>query len=313
MSDVAKLLQTRDDFLVLTHKNPDGDAVGSAAALCLILRAMGKRAHVFHNPGFTPRFQPFLDGLVREDTAGTVISVDLADAALLPQNAQPLKDEILLAIDHHETHRAYAKHLLLDGHSAACAEIILALADTLSVALTPEMARALYLAIVTDSGCFAYSNTTVNTLNAAARLYPLIPDVAEINYTFCIQKSKKRASLEARLLTEARYYFDSACAVLTVTRALMEELALTEDDLDNLGSIARAIEGVSLAIVLRELENGDTKASLRSAPSVDAAAICAAFGGGGHRAAAGCTICAPCADAESALIKTIEEFGVFPR
>lgn len=313
MSDVTQLLQTRDDFLILTHKNPDGDAVGSAAALCLILRALGKRAHIFHNPGFTPRFQPFLTGLVREDTAGTVIAVDLADTALLPQNAQPFRENILLAIDHHETHRAYAEHLLLDGHSAACGEMILALADTLSVALTPEMARALYLAIVTDTGCFAYSNTTVNTLQAAARLYPLIPDVAEINHTFCIEKSKKRVTLEARLLTNARYYFESACAVLTVTRALMEELALTEDDLDNIGSIARAIEGVSLAIVLRELENGDTKASLRSAPTVDSAMICSAFHGGGHRAASGCTIAAPVADAEAMLIEKIRASEVFPR
>jgi len=308
---VSHFFSQHNDYLILTHKNPDGDAVGSAAALCLILRALGKTAYVYHNPGFTARFSEFLDGLTTKETAGTVISVDLADVSLLPQNAKELAEKVELAIDHHETHRAYTENLLLDGKAAACGELILKLADELGVSLTCEIARALYLAIVTDTGSFCYSNTTAETHLAVARLLPHFSDAHRINHTFCVEKSRARATLEARLLTDATFCFDGKCAILTVTRALMGELSLTEDDLDNLASVARAIQGVSLAIVLRELENGDTKASLRSNPDVDAAAICQKFHGGGHRCAAGCTLPLPCAQAEEKLIQTITEFGVF--
>lgn len=307
----AEFLQSHDNYLILTHKNPDGDAVGSAAALCLMLRALGKTAYVYHNPGFTARFSPFLEGLTTENTCGTVISVDLADAALVPQNAKPLTEQCVLAIDHHETHRTYAENAYVDGAAAACGEIIAALADELGVSLTREIARALYLAIVTDTGSFCYSNTTANTHLTVAKLLPYFDDAHHINHTFCVEKSRARATLEARLLTNANFYFDGKCVSLTVTRALMAELGLCEDDLDNLASVARAIQGVSLALVLRELENGDTKASLRSNPDVDAAKICQAFHGGGHRCAAGCTLSLPCTQAEEQLIQTIEEFGVF--
>lgn len=309
--EASQFLKQHDDYLILTHKNPDGDAVGSAAALCLMLRALGKTAYVYHNPGFTARFSQFLDGLTTEDTHGTVISVDLADASLVPQNAKDLAQKAEFAVDHHETHRAYAKNLLLDGRAAACGELVLKLSDELSVSLTREIARALYLAIVTDTGSFCYSNTTAETHLAVARLLPLFDDAHEINHTFCVEKSRARATLEARLLTNANFYFDGKCVALTVTRALMAELGLCEDDLDNLASVARAIQGVSLALVLRELENGDTKASLRSNPDVDASAICQVFHGGGHRCAAGCTLALPYPQAEEKLIQTITEFGVF--
>ncbi len=307
----AEFLQSHDNYLILTHKNPDGDAVGSAAALCRTLRALGKTAYVYHNPGFTARFSPFLEGLVTEDGNGTVISVDLADASLVPQNAKPLTEQCVLAIDHHETHRTYAKNLLLDGKAAACGELILKVTDALGVTLTRDIARALYLAIVTDTGSFGYSSTTADTLRAAARLLEYFSDAHAINHTFCVEKSRARATLEARILNDATFCFGGKCVVLTVTRALMAELGLCEDDLDNLAAVARAIQGVSLAVVLRELENGDTKASLRSNPDVDAAKICQKFHGGGHRCAAGCTLPLPYAQAEDALIQTIEEFGVF--
>ncbi len=309
-NEVAAFLREHDNFLILTHKNPDGDTVGSAAALCTALRTLGKTAFVSENPGFTARFSPFLDGLVgaiSEDA--TVVAVDVADAALLPKNAQQLS--VALAIDHHDTHRVFCENRLVVGTAAACGEVILDVIDALGTPLSEEIARALYLAIATDTGCFAFSNTTAKTHLIAARLFPFVPDAHKINHTFCVQKTHRRAALEARLLTEAENAFDGACMVLTITRALMDELSLIDDDLDNIASIARAIEGVRLAIVVRELKDGTCKASLRSDPTVDSARICAQFSGGGHTCAAGCTISGDPQTVKDALLSKIRSLEVF--
>jgi len=309
-NEVAKFLQERDNFLILTHKNPDGDTVGSAAALCLALRALGKRACVSKNPGFTARFAPYLEGLVSEISKdATVVSVDVADASLLPKYAQNLT--VSLAIDHHGTHREFCENRLVVATAAACGEVILGVIDALGVSLTEEIARPLYLAIATDTGCFSFSNTTKETHLIAARLFPLVSDVAAINHTFCVQKTRRRAALEARLLTEAENAFGGACMILTVTRAMMEELSLIDDDLDNIASIARAIEGVRLAIVVRELEHGTCKASLRSEPSVDCALICSHFAGGGHTCAAGCSLAGSPSAVKDTLLAKIQELEVF--
>ena len=309
-NEVAKFLQERGKFLILTHKNPDGDTVGSAAALCRALRALGKSAYLLDNPGFTARFAPYLEGLIGEiPEDATVVAVDVADVTLLPKNAQDLR--VSLAIDHHDTHRIYCENRLVIGSAAACGEVIFSVIESLGVTLTEEIARALYLAIATDTGCFSFSNTTVETHLIAAKLFPLVPDAHKINHTFCVQKTRRRAALEARLLSEAEDAFGGACMVLTITRALMEELSLVDDDLDNIASIARAIEGVSLAIVVRELKDGSCKASLRSEPSVDSAAICAEFSGGGHTCAAGCTIKGTPTQVKEALLSKIQELEVF--
>lgn len=313
LTQAAEFLRTHDNYVILTHKNPDGDTVGCSAALCLALRALGKRAHVLENPGFTARFRPFLAGLTDESANGCVISTDVADAALLPANARPLSDRVELAIDHHETHRAFAPNILVDADSAACGELMLDVIDTLGVALSPEIARAIYLAIATDTGCFSFSNTTARTHQSAARLFSVIAsDIPAINHTFCVEKSKKRAALEAHLISHAEFVFENACAALIITQALMQELDLCEDDLDNIASIARAIQGVELAVVVRELKDGNCKVSLRSSPRVDSAAICAAFQGGGHKCAAGCTVAAAPSDALALVMQKIQEFEVFP-
>lgn len=311
LTAAAAFLRANDQYVILTHKNPDGDTVGSSVALCLALRALGKRAHVLENPGFTARFRPFLSGLTTEDTAGCVVSADVADASLLPANARELSDRVELAIDHHATHRAFAPRILVDADSAACGELMLELVDALGVTLSEEIARALYLAIATDTGCFSFSNTTARTHLFAARLFEFISDIPALNHTFCVEKSKKRTALEAHLLSHAAFYFGDACAVLTITQSLMQELDLCEDDLDNIASIARAIQGVELAIVVRELKDGACKASLRSSPHVDSAAICAAFQGGGHKCAAGCTLTASPEETIAQIIQKIQEFEVF--
>ena len=169
--EMAQALRAHDNYIILTHRRPDGDTLGSAAGLCLGLRALGKNAWVLKNRQLTPKLAPFTEGLVTDTCPehATVLSVDIASLGLLSFDAEELSlgDQIALAIDHHGSNDLNAPKLV-EADRAACGEIMLELLELLGVTLTEKLANALYLAISTDTGCFKYSNTTAHTHEAAA-------------------------------------------------------------------------------------------------------------------------------------------------
>ena len=169
-AETAAFLREHDNYCILTHRRPDGDTIGSSAALCLGLRAMGKTAWLLRNPQFTPRFAAVLDGLVCEDVPdeATIVSVDVAAPDLLPIRREELAAQVQLVIDHHARSSVSAEHRLVEAERAACGEIIIGLLELLGVSLDARMAEAIYIAISTDTGCFQYSNTTAETLRIAA-------------------------------------------------------------------------------------------------------------------------------------------------
>lgn len=158
--ETAAFLREHDNYCILTHRRPDGDTIGSSAALCLGLRAMGKTAWLLRNPQFTPRFAAVLDGLVCEDVPdeATIVSVDVAAPDLLPIGREGLAEQVQLVIDHHARSSVSAEHRLVEAERAACGEIIFGLLELLGVSLDARMAEAIYIAISTDTGCFQYSN-----------------------------------------------------------------------------------------------------------------------------------------------------------
>ena len=169
-AETAAFLREHDNYCILTHRRPDGDTIGSSAALCLGLRAMGKTAWLLRNPQFTPRFAAVLEGLVCEDVPdeATIVSVDVAAPDLLPIGREGLAAQMQLVIDHHARSSVSAAHRLVEAERAACGEIIIGLLELLGVSLDARMAESIYIAISTDTGCFQYSNTTADTLRIAA-------------------------------------------------------------------------------------------------------------------------------------------------
>ena len=169
--ETAQMLREHDNFIILTHRRPDGDTTGCAAGLCLGLRALGKSAWVLRNRQLTPKLAPFAEGLLTDTCPedATVISVDIASLGLFSFDAEALhlEERLCFAIDHHGSNDLSVPKLV-EPDSAACGEIILELLELLGVTLTRQMAEALYLAISTDTGCFKYSNTTAHTHAAAA-------------------------------------------------------------------------------------------------------------------------------------------------
>ncbi len=305
----AENLLAQDNILILTHKNPDGDAHGSAMALCLGLRSLGKNAFILANEGTTFRFMFRIAQFFAPNdfTPDYVVAVDSATGERLSKTAEGYLNGVDLAIDHHISHREYAKETFVDGTSAACGEIIYELLCAMKVELTGEIAEALYIAISTDTSCFLNANTTPRTHEIAAKILPYVPDFPALHREFFVVKSKARLKVESLLISNVNFYLDGRVAVMHLSLDDIDETEATEDDLDNIVSLARCIDGVELGILLRETEDGNTKASLRSGDAFNVSDICAHFGGGGHIRAAGATLNMSLDAAEAALIEKIEE------
>ena len=306
LNEAADFFKTHDDYLILTHRRPDGDTVGSAAALCRALRALGKRARIYPNPQLTPKFAPCHEGLTGEPARGdTVVSVDIADRSLFPFGAE--QAEVALAIDHHGTNSGFAARTHTDETRAACGEILVELLPLLGVTMDKPMADALYTAISTDTGCFRYANVTANTFRCAAVCAEAGADVFQINRVFFETKRMARLRLEAYLTEHIEFFAGGRVALFAIPNALMDELGLTEDDVDDISGFGRTIEGVQIAAMLREVENGLGKLSLRTGKEYNAAKICAKLGGGGHPGAAGASVPGGIPGVRAALLDALRE------
>ena len=310
-TEFCAFLRGHDNFVILTHRRPDGDTIGSAAALCRGLRQLGKTAFVLTNEQFTPRFGPFLDGLTCDalPAGATVISADIASEGLLSFDAVRLQLMPVCAVDHHGSN-SLACPKLVEAGKAACGEIVYAVLTELGVTVTKQIAECLYTAISTDTGCFKFSNTTANTHRTAAALIAAGADVYPINKLFVDTKSFARLRLEAKLTDTMEFYAGGAVGVCMMPKSLLAEFTVTEDDLDSISGFARSIEGVRIGVMIREVEDGLGKISLRTEAPYDASAICQRLGGGGHAAAAGASVPGGIEGAKAAILQALRDSGV---
>ena len=292
-AEFCAFARAHDNFVILTHRRPDGDTIGSAGALCLGLRQLGKTAFVLTNEQFTPRFDPFLDGLVCEalPAGATVISADIASEGLLSFDAVRMGLTPVCAVDHHGSN-SLACPKLVEADKAACGEIIHALLTELGVTVTKRIAECLYTAISTDTGCFKYSNTTSRTHIIAAKLMAYEFDVSGINYKLFDMKSKGRLELEQAITQGMEFFCDDRVAVVWLTTELMDRFngRVDSEDFNGLASLPRQVEGVIIGATVKQKGPATFKISVRTAEPINAGSVCALFGGGGHARAAGCTI-----------------------
>lgn len=306
--EAAEFLKTHDNYLILTHKRPDGDTIGSAAGLFELLRALGKTAWLLPSLDATSLFAGYLTGRTAPDgfVPDTVVSVDVASLRLLPPNAEAYKDRIDLAIDHHPSNEDFARQTCLEADKAACGEIIWKICDHLGV-MNPDLAVPLYVAVSTDTGCFVYGNTTPHTHRAAAALMEQGIPYQELNKKHFRTKSMKRMKLESLILQNMRLYHDNTVAVAPISLDTMAQAGATNDDAEDIAAFLGQIEGVLHSATIRELRPGECKISLRTNPNfLNATETCARLGGGGHIAASGCTVYGSMEEAEAAILGAID-------
>lgn len=307
LNDCADFLKEHDGYLLVTHIRPDGDTLGSAAALCHILRRLGKTAYVYENPQTTEKYAPFTAPYIAPAgfTPSCVVGVDMAAENLFPQGFDP-STAFDLCIDHHPTNSGYAARVWCMPDRASCGELILMLAKELG-ALDPDVASLLYVAVSTDCGCFVYGNTTAETHRAAAELIDAGADYKPLNVKLFRQSSFSRIMLEGLIYSGMKQYADGLVNVATVTLGMMERAGATEDDCDDLASLAGRVEGSYVSVTIRQLGERECKLSLRSGEKFDVSAVCAKHGGGGHRMASGCTIFEDPETAREIIVRDILE------
>ncbi len=296
----AEWLRREDGFTLISHISPDGDTIGSSLALFGILTAMGKRVQaVCEQP--VPRvysFLPHADQVLLPDQAGenfhNAISIDCADTARMGAAINLFEQANAKGnIDHHRTNPLFGDYVLHDDDAAATGEIIYALWRELDVALhggaAQEIAACLFTAISTDTGNFAYSNTTPSTFFAAAGLLETGIDIAGINRRVyrTVPLAKKR--LLGYVLTNMELFEDGKIGFAFVSQEALISLGASPEEVDGVIDDIRDIDTVEVAILAREAKDGTCKVSLRSKQYADVSAIAHRLSGGGHFHAAGCT------------------------
>lgn len=303
IKEVAEFLRTHDKFLILTHRRPDGDTIGCAAALCTLLRQMGKTVGVLYNRETTEHFEPYIEKLWVADDFDyeTVVSVDLAALSLFPDNAEQFKTKVDLAIDHHPSYERFAKLDCVHPECAACGEVIYEIAAELGQ-LTKEVALPLYVAVSTDTGCFVYSNVTANTHRVVAALLETGIDYRAANKLHFRTKSRKRLALEGELLRTMEFFDENRIVIVALSQELQRRLDLTEADMEDISALGGVVEGTDCSVTMKETKDGAWKISLRTGARVNATRACAKLGGGGHRAASGCIVEHETFDAAKKLI-----------
>ena len=306
-TETAAFLAANDGFAILTHRRPDGDTLGSAALLCRGLRQLGKAAYILENPEITPKYAPLHQGLTMPcvQDGDVLVAVDTASKGMLPEAFAHLADTIALRIDHHGTAESFTDWELVEPEAAACGEIVYGVLQALGVTLDEPMADVLYTAVSTDTGCFRYANTTANTLRVAADCAAVSKNLFGMNQMYFDTNSLGRLRLQGWMVENAIFLQGGKAVICALPKSVEEALGLSEDDMENISGFPRSIEGVKVAATIREDAPGKVKISVRAVPGCDAAAICAQFGGGGHKGAAGASMACTMEEAVQALKKAI--------
>lgn len=288
--DLIKALN--GNILVLTHKNPDGDTIGSGVALVLALTKLGKNASLLLSDKF-PRRMSHLWGKVRTceavpDGDYTVIAVDVPSAQQL---GDQVKDcSVYLALDHHLQNTLDCEYKFVDPSRAAAGEIIFKLIKLLDVEFDVDIAAALYTAISSDSGGFVFSNTDGDTMRAAAELIEAGIDFAEINRLIFDTVTEAQFELQKLAYSILERRLDGKMAILPFTEKLLLENGLETPEYGDVAQFPRRLEGVEVGAMIRPHGENSYRVSLRSNKYVNVSQIAEAFGGGGHYFAAACVI-----------------------
>ncbi len=304
----AESLLQAENVLILCHKNPDGDTIGSGGALCHALKSLGKKAAVLCADEFSDRYAYAEIELYKEQFQPQyIVAVDVADLQLFGEKISEYTKSIDLCIDHHPSNTGYAHEMILSPESAATAEVMYDIICEMQVPITTVIADCLYTGVSTDTGCFRFANTTARTHEVAQKLMEHGANATELNALLFENKSKSRIGIERVALDSLEYLYDGKCAVISLTLEQMDEIGVEPTDLEGITAIPRAIEGVEVGVTLRQQKVGTYKVSVRTKRGVSAANICKGLGGGGHEQAAGCEVEGSLQSAKAAVMCEIEK------
>jgi phosphoesterase RecJ-like protein len=306
----ARLTEGRS-FVLACHQRPDGDALGSALALARVLRAMGKDATVVSEDGvpelcsFIPESETVVTGTDRRDFDVGVL-VDSEGAKRVGSAADAVRSaRVTACIDHHLPDGEFGEIRIVDSTASSTAELLLALLQANDVSVDSVVATQLMAGLVNDTGAFRFANTSPETFRAAAHLMELGASPSAVAREIYESKPMRAMKLLGRALESLQTDPSGSVVWAVITQSDLREFGATDADTDSVVNVVSQVKGPSVAILLRETEPRSIRISLRSRDGVDVNQIARAFGGGGHAAAAGCTIARPLDAAREAVVAEV--------
>ncbi len=315
LEETLQFLQDAGDTHILIHRSPDGDCIGAGYALCQVLRRAGKRVKVICNDPIPSSYHYLTECAPYGDTPedfspNTVIAVDVASPDMLGETLkETYAGRVDLSIDHHASRTAFSTYQYVDENSAATCEILEAMFKKIGIPLFDSLAQCLYTGIATDTGCFQFDNVRSETHAAAAHIMEACPNVpyAKLNRQLFVVKRMDLLKMESRLTDTMQSYLDGACRCITISYDFFDTYQIEPGELDGIPNFPLQIEGTEVGVTMKEYEPEQWRISMRSADKVDVAAICAAFGGGGHKKAAGCTLFGAADDVREKLVYAVKK------
>ena len=303
----AQMLCQADNILIICHKNPDGDTLGSAAGLMHALKKLGKTCAVMCNDEIAPKYDFLGIELFRKQFVPEfTVAVDVADTKLFGDKTLPYSEVIDLCIDHHPSNSGYAKVVCCDGTMPAAAQLMVSVVENMGVEIDSTIADCLYTGIMTDTGCFKYSATSAETHRVAAKLLDAGAQHTMISTKFFMSRSRKTMELEKYALNTMEFMYDGRCAVIVLAADILQQIGAQPSDIDGISAIPRSIEGVDIGITIRQIDDSRFKISVRTSENADACSIAQGLGGGGHIRAAGCEVMGSLECAKKAILREVE-------
>ncbi len=308
---VAQILKSEDSFLIVSHKNPDGDAIGSSLALYSVLKELGKEVYVENptKPAYTYDFLPDYDAIeliTNSRDVKVVIAVDSAEMHRCGLKDEYVKDKLLINIDHHKTNPGFGDINIIEPDAAAVGCIIWDILKEGGLPISKRTAEYLYLSILTDTGSFRYSSTSPKTFAIASELLKLGVEPWYISSNIYESEKPETYKLLSLVLDTLTLYHEGKLAVVYVTQDMFKKTNTNADNTEGFVNYARSIRGVEVGVLLREDEPDVFKISIRSKGNVDVSEVATQFEGGGHKNAAGGTIRAPLKEALEKIVSAFD-------
>ena len=297
MKKIAKKLKKSDNIAVFVHANPDGDAIGSIVAFSSALINMGKKVDVFVEN--KPEYLSFVfenanwikmyNDMDFDKKYDLCVALDCGDKDRMGDAIKTFDNaKSTIEIDHHKTNDNFADLSYVDANAAATGEIIFELLKIMKVKITKQIAEALYIAIISDTGMFKHQNTTSKTFEIASKLMKYGIDISKITHKLFNENSFERTKCLGDILNTLDLYLDGKVGILYLTQEMMQKYSIKETELDGFVEFARNIKGVEIGIFIKQKTETEYKVSLRANTDEDMSKIAEKFDGGGHKGAAGC-------------------------
>lgn len=312
---ILEVVRAGKSFLCTSHIRADGDGLGSALAFDRVLRKLGKRSHVVCDRGAIPEYS-FLPGARRVGSTAkdlrahydAVFTFDCASFERLGCVGQGLRPGVTIVnIDHHISNERFGTVNWIDDSFASTTEMVFMLAKAAKVRIDRSTAVCLYVGLVTDTGNFAFSNTTVRSHRIAGELLRCGVRPSEISNLLYRQRTPGELKLFARCIDNLRLSKDGSIGWVRLTEDMMRECGHWPEETQMYVNVIKSLKTVKVAVLLRQIDS-EVKVSFRTSEGIDGSKLAALWGGGGHRRAAGCTIRGPIDRVEQEVIRRTEEF-----